>query len=69
MWKAEFLELKVWVKLVWGSTADLPCSTRPWGKGPSHRYLDPVDVGPAHAAAPVEEEDELAVGLSQVRLD
>lgn len=28
-----------------------------------------MDIGPTHAAAPVNEEDELAMGLSQVRLD
>lgn len=69
MWKVEFLEPKVQRKRVWGSTADLPCSTRPWGQGPPDRYLDPVDVDPTHAATPVEEEDKLAVGLSQVWLD
>lgn len=47
-----------------GSAADLLWSPRPWRRRSSNRYLDTVDVGPVHAAAPVDEEDKLAVGLS-----
>lgn len=32
VWKGDFLEPKVLMKLVWGSTADLPWSTGPWGE-------------------------------------
>lgn len=52
------------MELVWGSAADLPWSPRPWGGGSSNRYLDTVDVGPVHAATPVDEEDKLPMGLS-----
>ena len=33
------------------------------------KYLHTVDVDPTHAAAAVDEEDELAVNLPQVRAD
>lgn len=46
-----------------------PGALSPQGRGSSYRYLDTVNVGPTHAAAPVNEEDELPMGLSQVRLD
>lgn len=39
----------------------------PW-TGFHTRYLDTLDAGPAHAAAPVDEKDELPVRLSQVGL-
>lgn len=50
-----------------GSAAD---GLEPWllGTGSHTRYLDALDAGPAHAAAPVDEKDELPVGLSQVGL-
>lgn len=69
MWKEGSLEQKVLRKQVWGSTTGLPWSPRPRGRGSSYRYLDEEDVGSTHAAAPVNEEDKLAMGLSQVGLD
>lgn len=39
------------------------------GEGSSNRYLDMVNAGPTHAATPVNEEDKLPMGLSQVWLD
>lgn len=43
---------------------------KPWLLGAeSHtQYLDALDAGLAHAAAPVNEEDKLPVGLPRVRL-
>lgn len=46
-----------------------PGALSPRGWGSSYRYLDTVNVGPTHAAAPVNEEDKLPMGLSQVWLD
>lgn len=55
-----------------GSQAEGSVANRlePWlqGTGSHTRYLDALDAGPAHAAAPVDEKDELPVGLSQVGL-
>lgn len=46
------------------------CGLEPWlpWTGFHTRYLDALDTGPAHAAAPVDEKDELPVRLSQVGL-
>lgn len=50
-----------------GSTADV---LEPWfpGTGSHTQYLDTLDAGPAHAAAPVDKEEELPMGLPQVGL-